>query len=156
MSKHCLNCYYQHNNMRDGPCGGCVNFNRWVSMNFLDNVDDRPVPPFKEVQLTQGNLGVKYDNDKPQWSLLPFKALREVVDVLTYGAKKYAPDNWKKVPNAKQRYIDAGFRHFTAYAGGEKLDPETGKSHLAHAMCCLLYLLAFEVGEHHDQSDNDN
>lgn len=156
MSNHCLNCYYQHNNMRDGPCGGCVNFNRWVSMNFLDNVDDRPVPPFKEVQLTQGNLGVKYDNDKPQWSLLPFKALREVVDVLTYGAKKYAPDNWKKVPNAKQRYIDAGFRHFTAYAGGEKLDPETGKSHLAHAMCCLLYLLAFEVGEHHDQSDNDN
>ena len=156
MSKHCLNCYYQHNNMRDGPCGGCVNFNRWVSMNFLDNVDDRPVPPFKEVTLTQGNLGVKYDNDKPQWSLLPFKALREVVDVLTYGAKKYAPDNWKKVPDAKRRYIDAGFRHFTAYAGGEKLDPETGKSHLAHAMCCLLYLLAFEVGEHHDQSDNDN
>lgn len=148
MSKHCLNCYYQHNNMRDGPCGGCVNFNRWVSMNFLDNVDDRPVKPKIE--------GVKYDNDKPQWSLLPFKALREVVDVLTYGAKKYAPDNWKKVPDAKRRYIDAGFRHFTAYAGGEKLDPETGKSHLAHAMCCLLYLLAFEVGEHHDQNDNDN
>jgi hypothetical protein len=91
--------------------------------------------------------GVKYDNDKPQWSLLPFKALKEVVDVLTYGAKKYAPDNWKKVPNAKQRYIDAGFRHFTAYAAGEKLDPETGKSHLAHAICCLLYLLAFEIGE---------
>lgn len=156
MSKHCLNCYYQHNNMRDGPCGGCVNFNRWVSMNFLDNVDDRPVEKSKEAALTGVMPGVKYDKDKPQWSLLPFKALREVVDVLTYGARKYAPDNWKKVPDAKRRYIDAGFRHFTAYAGGEKLDPETGKSHLAHAMCCLLYLLAFEVGEHHDQSDNDN
>ena len=97
-----------------------------------------------------GAAGIKFDGGKPQWSLLPFKALKEVVDVLTYGAKKYAPDNWKKVPNAKQRYIDAGFRHFTAYASGEKLDSETGKSHLAHALCCLLYLLAFEVGEHND------
>lgn len=153
MSKHCLNCFYQHNSMTQSPCGGCVNFNRWVSMNFLDNVDDTPVtrtiqsPPIS---------GVKYDSDKPKWSLLPFRALKEVVDVLTYGAKKYAPDNWKKVPNAKQRYIDAGFRHFTTYASGEKLDSETGKSHLAHAMCCLLYLLAFEVGEHRDQSDNDH
>jgi hypothetical protein len=94
-----------------------------------------------------GATGVKFDNDKPQWSLLPFKALGQVVEVLTYGAKKYAPDNWKKVPNAKQRYIDAGFRHLTAYAAGEKLDPETGKSHIAHAICCLLYLLAFEIGE---------
>lgn len=53
-------------------------------------------------------------------------------------------DNWKKVPNARQRYIDAGFRHFAAYAGGEKKDAETGMSHLAHAMCCMLFLLAFD------------
>jgi len=25
------------------------------------------------------------------------------------------------------------------------LDDETGKSHLAHAMCCLLFLLAFDL-----------
>ena len=92
-------------------------------------------------------VGVKYDNDKPQWSLMQWGALTEVVDVLTYGAKKYAPDNWKKVPNARQRYIDAGFRHFTAYASGEKNDSETGKSHLAHAMCCMLFLLAFDKDE---------
>jgi hypothetical protein len=108
---------------------------------------ERLIPPPQYDPKDVAFTGVKYDNDKPQWSLLPFKALKEVVDVLTYGAKKYAPDNWKKVPNAKQRYIDAGFRHFTAYAAGEKLDPETGKSHLAHALCCLLYLLAFEIGE---------
>ena len=145
---HCLNCFYQHTSEQSSPCAGCTNFNKWVDMKFLDKVDDRPV--------AKPTAGVKYDNDKPQWSLLPFKALKEVVDVLTYGAKKYAPDNWKKVPDAKRRYTDAGFRHFTAYASGEKLDPETGKSHLAHAMCCLLYLLAFEVGEHHDKSDTDN
>ena len=122
-------------------CISCVNYDKWVSRDVFKNIDNHGEAMVGRV------TGVKYDNDKPQWSLLPFKALREVVDVLTYGAKKYAPDNWKKVPNAKQRYIDAGFRHFTAYAAGEKLDPETGKSHLAHALCCLLYLLAFEIGE---------
>ena len=89
--------------------------------------------------------GVKFDQDKPQWTLVPFKALDEVVKVLTIGARKYAPDNWKKVPNARQRYIDAAFRHMSAYASGEKLDAETGKNHLAHAMCCLLFLLAFDL-----------
>lgn len=145
---HCLNCFYQHSSEQSSPCAACINFNKWVDMKFLDKVDDRPV--------IEPTVGVKYDKDKPQWSLLPFKALREVVDVLTYGARKYAPDNWKKVPNAKQRYTDAGFRHFTAFASGEKLDPETGKSHLAHAMCCLLYLLAFEIGEDRDQSDSNS
>jgi hypothetical protein len=89
-------------------------------------------------------VGVKYDGGKPQWSLMPWDALTEVVDVLTYGAKKYSPDNWKIVPNARQRYIDAGFRHFTAYAAGEKNDSETDMNHLAHAMCCMLFLLAFD------------
>ena len=84
------------------------------------------------------DVGVKYDNDKPQWSLVPFKAMMQVVDVLTYGARKYAPDNWKKVPDARRRYIDAAFRHLSTYVSGEKNDSETGKSHLAHAMCYLL------------------
>jgi hypothetical protein len=92
-------------------------------------------------------VGVKYDKDKPQWSLMPWNALKDVVDVLTYGAKKYAPDNWKIVPNARQRYIDAGFRHFTSYANGEKNDCETGMNHLAHAICCMLFLIAFDKDE---------
>lgn len=94
--------------------------------------------------------GVKFDQGKPQWRLVPFGAMTEVVDVLTYGANKYSPDNWKYVNDAKNRYIDAGFRHFVAYANGEKNDPESGHSHLAHAMCCLLFLLAFERGDHED------
>lgn len=92
-------------------------------------------------------LGVKFDLGKAQWRLVPFGAMSEVVDVLTYGAQKYAPDNWKHVDGAVDRYTDAGFRHFVAYANGEKVDPESGCSHLAHAMCCLLFLLAFERGD---------
>jgi hypothetical protein len=98
--------------------------------------------------------GVKFDAGKPQWSLMQWKALTEVVKVLTYGAKKYSPNNWRKVPNARTRYIDAAGRHFAAYCAGEKNDSETGISHLAHAMCCLLFLLAFELGEDKDNGIN--
>ncbi len=141
--KDCKTCF-NAGQVLDWPnaaCFGCKDYNKWVSRDFLADVSDEPIVV---------KSGVKYDNDKPQWSLLPFKALKEVVEVLTYGAKKYAPDNWKRVPDARRRYIDAGFRHFTAYASGETHDPETGKHHLAHAICCLLYLVAFDLGEHND------
>lgn len=84
-------------------------------------------------------LGVKFDNDKPKWSLLPRGVMSQVVEVLTFGAKKYSPDNWMHVDPA--RYYDALFRHIDAWRNGEKLDAESGKHHLAHALCCLIYML---------------
>jgi hypothetical protein len=90
-------------------------------------------------------LGMKFDTGKLLWRLLPWKALEEVVKVLTFGALKYAPSNWIYVKQADERYQDAALRHLTAYLSGEKLDPETGYSHLAHCICCLLFLLHFEV-----------
>lgn len=136
--KNCGNCFYSNSDKRKEPCNRCdENYNLWISEDIYK--ESNPAPP---VTL---KTGVKYDQDKPQWTLVPFKAFDEVVKVLTIGAKKYAPDNWKKVPNARQRYIDAAFRHMSAYAGGEKLDAETGKSHLAHAMCCFLFLMAFDL-----------
>ena len=144
--KECRNCFYASTFITAEPCSSCKAYSKFVDAHaFVDVVV--PPPPAPPTTVTEG---VKFDNDKPQWSLMPWKALSQVVDVLTYGAKKYAPDNWKKVPNARQRYIDAGFRHLTAYAGGEKNDSETGLSHLAHAMCCLLFLLAFDFGEGND------
>jgi len=132
--EHCSTCFYSNQEKQQEPCYNCHGYCNWVAKDFLANVPDTPM-----------KTGVKFDQDKPQWTLVPFKALDEVVKVLTIGARKYAPDNWKKVPNARQRYIDAAFRHMSAYAAGEKLDDETGKSHLAHAMCCLLFLLAFDL-----------
>ena len=91
--------------------------------------------------------GLKLDSGKPRWSLVPWGAMASVVRVLTFGAKKYADDNWKHVANARTRYYDAAMRHLTAWWLGEEKDPETGESHLAHAACCVLYLLSFAVGE---------
>ena len=98
---------------------------------------------------TQGpatpDRGVKYDGGKPRWSLLPMAQVEDVVRVLTYGAAKYLEDNWKRVPSPRARYHDAAMRHLSAWAQGERDDPESGLPHLAHATCCLLFLAWFEA-----------
>jgi hypothetical protein len=89
--------------------------------------------------------GSKYDKDKAMWGLLPPVATGSEVDVLTYGAKKYAPENWRKVKGWRWRYLDAAFRHLFAYMRGEFNDPESGLPHLAHVLCCVKFLLELEM-----------
>jgi Domain of unknown function (DUF5664) len=105
-------------------------------------------------------LGSKYDTGKLQFSLLPPNALMETVSVLTYGASKYSPDNWKYVSDAKKRYFDAMQRHVWAWKSGESKDLETGKSHLAHAICCLLFLIEHDHAQippyEKDMSNDDS
>lgn len=84
--------------------------------------------------------GVKADSGKDRWDLLPWEQVEQVVKVLTFGAKKYDDNNWQKVTE-KPRYIAAAFRHIIARVKGEHMDQETGLPHLAHAVCCLLFLL---------------
>ena len=88
--------------------------------------------------------GYKTDNGKPRWELLPFGALGKVAEVMTCALTKYPPGNWKKVPDAKERYFGALHRHLAAWRAGEKNDVETGLPHLAHAACDLLFTLAFD------------
>jgi hypothetical protein len=85
--------------------------------------------------------GIKHDSGKQRWDLLPWRVVSEVVNVLTYGARKYGADNWKNVGDARNRYFSAAMRHLTAWREGERNDPESGHHHLAHAMCCLIFLL---------------
>ena len=85
--------------------------------------------------------GVKHDGEKPRWDLLPIEPIEQVVGVLTYGAKKYDDENWRKVDNQRRRYYAAALRHIVAWWKGEKLDPESGYHHLAHAICCLVFLM---------------
>ena len=99
-------------------------------------------------QMTQAadrmEAGMKFDGGKLDYTLVPWEGMDEVVKVLEFGAKKYARDNWKKVEHANTRYLAAAFRHLIHHNNGEAADPETGISHLAHATCCMLFLLALE------------
>ena len=94
--------------------------------------------------------GKKFDEGKIRYDLLPVDALREVARVLTFGAAKYGDNNWK-ITKPESRYTAAAFRHGEAYRGGEMMDKESGIHHLAHRICCDLFLLQIDM--EHKMSD---
>ena len=98
----------------------------------------------KAKEISPDAAGEKFDEGKDRWDLLDFSALRDVVQVLTFGAKAHGDNNWKKVPNAKERYFAALMRHVTAWRTGELTDSETGKSHMAHIICNAMFLMALD------------
>lgn len=98
-------------------------------------------------------IGIKYDGDKPRMSLIPPKAILEVAKVLTYGSKKYSAENWRKVPEAHQRYLDAALRHINQYHQGQIIDNETGINHLAHAICSLLFIVELDTSDELNNKD---
>lgn len=84
--------------------------------------------------------GLKYDTGKLQYSLIPTSTTKALAEVLTYGANKYAPNNWQLVDNGEVRYMDALFRHLEAFRYGETHDPESGIHHLAHVLTNVAFL----------------
>ena len=91
--------------------------------------------------------GKKYDTGKPMWYLIPKRTVGTIVGVLTAGATKYGDDNWKKVESPRDRYYSALMRHVDSWRDGCLLDHETKLPHLAHAACCILFLMWFDNNE---------
>ena len=119
-------------------------------MVTLNKGKGKSIEILKESQSRDCKSGRKFDGGKLQYGLLPPLALRETVKVLTFGAEKYAPDNWRRVPDGPRRYFDAAQRHLWAYKEGEVNDPETGVSHLAHALCCIMFILDLDEAEYEE------
>jgi Domain of unknown function (DUF5664) len=100
--------------------------------------------------LPSATEGRKNDQGKDPWHLLPWDAVRAIVKVLGFGASKYDPRNWEKGMAWSRPYAGL-MRHMTAWWEGEPADPETGYSHLWHAGCCIVFLIAYELrGKGHD------
>jgi hypothetical protein len=87
--------------------------------------------------------GRKNDKDKNKVELLPYDALLAISEILTSGAIKYDARNWEKGMDWSRPY-GALNRHLWAWWNGEDKDPESGKSHLWHVGCNVLFLIAFE------------
>lgn len=92
------------------------------------------------------NEGKKSDTGKLRYDLV----LPEFEDMLAaaltfgankYGANKYGANTWQNIDNAENRYYAALRRHISAWRKGEKLDPESGLSHLAHAASNSMFLM---------------
>ena len=87
--------------------------------------------------------GLKHDKGKLRYSLIPPIALKALASILTFGADKYAPNNWQLIDSPVERYTDALYRHLEAWRAGEHTDSESGKPHLWHAFTCLAFLIYF-------------
>lgn len=92
----------------------------------------------------QDTGAMKFDDDKISYALVPQEAVDELAKVLNFGAGKYTPHNWRKGLKYSRCY-DAMLRHLFAWWGGEDIDKESGLSHLAHAMCCLSFLITYQT-----------
>ena len=135
-------------------CRGCVAF---LKESFLcaklldDNCSHKYVYKIKDItkqpKVQESLEGVKYDQDKIKYSLVPPYALEAVAKNLTSGLKKYKEvDNWKKVPNAEDRYLNALYRHLEQHRKGEIYDKDNidpTNTHLAAVVVNGMFLLEF-------------
>ena len=85
--------------------------------------------------------GIKHDQGKLRWDLLPLRPVQLAVEVMTKNLDKYGEDNWQRIDRPIDRFYAALMRHISAWRLGENLDPETKLPHLAHALVCVLFLV---------------
>lgn len=84
-------------------------------------------------------LGDRYNDGKLKWSLVSWKALEPMIQVLMFGASKYSPNGWKK--GLKYSEISESLqRHLNAFMEGEDNDSESKLSHLGHVLCNAMFL----------------
>ena len=124
---------------------------KWISDCIKLTEEEPTLPELGDdpkgfIGLVNPSIGKKNDQGKTRMDLIPFGSLEEIAKVLTFGAKEYGPDNWKRVEDSVARYEAALLRHITAYKKGEMNDPDSGLPHLAHAGCCLMFLMEFTTG----------
>lgn len=84
--------------------------------------------------------GKKFDSGKADLSLNPKIAQEEMAFAFMLGEKKYGRFNFYKGLES-HRLISAAMRHLNAWNEGENLDPESGRSHLGHALACIAMIL---------------
>lgn len=92
---------------------------------------------------TDMSKGVKFDDNKARFDLIPVYPQHEVAKVYTMGARKYQDNNWRKGLRWGRAFA-AMLRHLFAFWGGETRDPESGLHHLAHVVFGCYSIMEFE------------
>jgi Domain of unknown function (DUF5664) len=82
------------------------------------------------------DIALKYDSGKADLSQISLELVELLARVRMFGEQKYARDNWKNGFKVT-RSLSACLRHIFRFLGGETFDPESGLSHLGHAVACL-------------------
>ena len=92
--------------------------------------------------------GAKMDSGKLRAGLVLgdfSNALNELVKVGTFGVNKYSESGWLEVEEGVKRYTDALYRHLLKHNTGELLDPDSGLTHLSHALWNLNAVVELQI-----------
>lgn len=90
---------------------------------------------------------------KPKLSLVPGALKRACARALMYGAKKYAPHNWRRGMSFSE-CLDALERHAELLNDGEMIDEESGLHHFDHIAANLAFLCEFLEREEYASFDD--
>jgi hypothetical protein len=99
------------------------------------------------LELEKQSGSFKLDEGKPRVGLVLREvphAIEKLGTVLGFGAEKYSVGNWKDLEDIEGRFLDSLMRHLVEYHKGEKVDQESGESHLTHALFNLAILVEQE------------
>lgn len=107
----------------------------------------------KDFDGTIDGAGVKFDQQKLRTDLVPPQAMKALAEVYTHGAIKYADNNWMRGMDYSRPY-GAMMRHMLSWYEGQDIDPDSGLSHLYHAMWCVATLIYFSQDPKYHQFDN--
>ena len=126
-------------------CDLCLSNDR--AGNPLPGYEPIEVEPMLPMDMPENPKAI-YGRAKPSVGLVPSAAMVEEAGVLELGAAKYGAFNWRKDAVESMTYVHAAMRHLLSWVDGEDTDPESGRSHLAHARACLgIVLDAQSVGK---------
>lgn len=86
-------------------------------------------------------------NTKLPLHLWPETATAAGCLALLDGALKYGRNNFRVTPIIASIYVDAAKRHINAWFEGEDNDPDSGLSHISHALACMAIIVEGQVKE---------
>ena len=95
--------------------------------------------------------GTKFDQGKPDLTMVSRTFVEQVAKVMMFGATKYGRDNYLEGMSVL-RLLAAAQRHIKAFEDGEDTDPESNLNHLAHAAANLNMIMNLE--RHSKLKDN--
>lgn len=86
--------------------------------------------------------GMRFNQDKIRYDLLEPHAIEELAKIFTFGARKYADNNWLK--GMPWTSMNASLkRHLAQWEKGEDRDQETGLLHMAHVAWNALAIVSY-------------
>lgn len=118
--------------------------NRDIDILKIVTLEENGAPEGQEVSATGFK---KWDKGKaPLNYLLDVPLINdEVAFIRQFGDQKYGRLNWK-LSDDPERYIAAALRHIQLNGDQELLDDdESGRPHLAHAICCLQFFAEIKL-----------